>query len=621
MPKETAAKKPRGKSRPERFTHPAWRIGRIFGITVLFFFALALAGFATLAQAYAEKVYPGVALGSLDVAGKTAEEVRAQLTEYSDTLAANGVTFTHNGKTVALSPVLLPEGNLDFAYEMFSIDVDTSVTTALAVGRTGNVLGRQIALADALLTRESVPLTYAFDRAYMLTALTNEFSAQLTPATDAEFSRNDRGALVVVPEKDGVTLSFDAALTLLERDIASGVVPEPIALQEVTAHPTVTAAGLEAVRSQAEAALARDGLTLTGPDEHTWQLTADDIAPLLSTDGKGGLALHTPNATAFLESIAQDVVVEPKNGKFTRDGNKVVEFQVAEPGRRLDVDATRATLAKLLFTDMREGAVSLAEVQPDVTSNEIAQLGLQDLIGVGHSNFKGSPTNRRYNIGVGAAAVNGTLIAPGEEFSLVKTLGRIDGTTGYRQELVIKGDKTIPEYGGGLCQIGTTTFRGALASGLPITARKNHSYVVSYYNDENGLPGTDATIYDPAPDMRFLNDTGHYILIQTRIEGDDLYFDFWGTNDGRVAQQTKPVVSNRVSPPATKYVETTDLAPGVEKCTEKAHAGMDAQFTYTVQYPSGEVKEEVFQSHYRPWQAVCLRGVAPEEKVEPPKEN
>jgi hypothetical protein len=82
-------------------------------------------------------------------------------------------------------------------------------------------------------------------------------------------------------------------------------------------------------------------------------------------------------------------------------------------------------------------------------------------VAIGTSNFKGSPVNRRHNIAVGAASVNGTLIAPGEEFSLLKTLGDIDAAAGYKPELVIKGGKTLPEFGGGLCQIGTTAFRAA----------------------------------------------------------------------------------------------------------------------------------------------------------------
>jgi vancomycin resistance protein YoaR len=178
---------------------------------------------------------------------------------------------------------------------------------------------------------------------------------------------------------------------------------------------------------------------------------------------------------------------------------------------------------------------------------------------------------------------------------------------------VIKGNKTVPELGGGACQFGTTMFRTALNTGLPITNRQNHSYSVSYY-----FPvGTDATIYDPAPDFKFINDTKHYILIQTKIEENIMTFEMWGTKDGRVAEQTTPVLSNYVSPPATKIVETTDLAPGVTKCTEKAHTGVTASFDYKVTYEEGEVKEQNFTSKYKPWQEVCLKGV--EKLSEEPK--
>jgi vancomycin resistance protein YoaR len=170
--------------------------------------------------------------------------------------------------------------------------------------------------------------------------------------------------------------------------------------------------------------------------------------------------------------------------------------------------------------------------------------------------------------------------------------------------------------GGGLCQIGTTAFRGVLASGLPITQRRNHSYRVRYYEPV----GTDATIYDPAPDFRFLNDTPHHILIHAYTAGDEVIYEFWGTEDGRSAiykgveevtdvADLKPRVYNVSAPPPTKLIETLDLPPGQKKCTESAHAGADAAFTYLVTYPDGTVKEETFTSHYRPWQAVCLVGV------------
>ncbi|HLC63987.1 MAG TPA: VanW family protein, partial [Patescibacteria group bacterium] len=184
--------------------------------------------------------------------------------------------------------------------------------------------------------------------------------------------------------------------------------------------------------------------------------------------------------------------------------------------------------------------------------------------------------------------------------------------TGYLPELVIKGDETIPEYGGGLCQIGTTVFRAALASGLPIVERRNHSYRVVYYEPA----GKDATIYDPKPDFKSTNDTSQNILIQTRIEGDNLYFDFWGTADGRIAEQSDSTIYNIKPPGETINIETDKLAPGEKQCTESAHAGADAYFDYKVTYPDGTVQEERFTSHYIPWPAKCLVGKQPTTTIE-----
>jgi len=289
----------------------------------------------------------------------------------------------------------------------------------------------------------------------------------------------------------------------------------------------------------------------------------------------------------------------------------VAEFVASQEGRTIDIKFSTENIEKLL-TDSADlkSELTISVVKPKTSNQDVNDLGIVEVIGIGESDFKGSPVNRVHNIGVGAKWLNGMLIAPGEEFSLVKALGEIDGEHGYRQELVIKGDKTIPEYGGGLCQIGTTVFRAALASGLPITERRNHSYRVVYYEPA----GMDATIYNPWPDLKFINDTGKYVLMQTRIEGTKLYFDFWGTKDGRVAMTTQPVIYNIVAPPAKKVIKTTDLAPGTTKCTERAHNGADAKFDYRVQYPNqAEPKEVIFYSHYVPWQEVCLLGVTAEE--------
>ena len=297
-----------------------------------------------------------------------------------------------------------------------------------------------------------------------------------------------------------------------------------------------------------------------------------------------------------------------QNGRFEIKDGVVTEKSAGISGQLVDVEKTSAALATAwLGATPVEANVVMASQPPDVTGVDTSRLGQLEILGTGHSNFAGSPKNRRHNIATGAAALHGLLIKPGEEFSLANALGPIEASTGYLPELVIKGDKTIPEYGGGLCQIGTTTFRAAMAAGLPITERRAHSYNVSYYL-ENGKPGTDATIYPPHPDLRFTNDTGRYILIQTRIEGSDIYFDFWGTKDGRTAERTTPRVWDWVDPPPTKEIVSTELSPGERKCTERAHRGVKAEFSYTIKYADSTVKEQTFRSVYKPWQEVCLVG-------------
>lgn len=310
------------------------------------------------------------------------------------------------------------------------------------------------------------------------------------------------------------------------------------------------------------------------------------------------------------KNIAPKINIAPQNAKFEIKDGKVIEFQESRDGLELDLEKNYEFIrSKVIEHQEKRIEIIVKEIKADINTENINNLGIKEIIGVGKSNFKGSPNNRRHNIKTGSSAINGLIVAPEENFSLVSSLGEIDWEHGYLPELVIKGNKTIPEYGGGLCQIGTTLFRAALDSGLPITERQNHSYRVSYYEPA----GTDATIYNPRPDMKFLNDTGYHILVQTKIEGNDLVFELWGTKDGRIVEKEEPRIYNIVKPGPTKIIETEDMAPGEKKCTETSHNGADAEFNYKVTYPNGEIKEKLFKSHYKPWQAVCLVGV---EKAE-----
>ncbi len=237
-------------------------------------------------------------------------------------------------------------------------------------------------------------------------------------------------------------------------------------------------------------------------------------------------------------------------------------------------------------------------IEPIITikSNKLREQGITDLLSTGETDFSGSPANRLNNIKIGLARFNGKIIISGGKSGAGDILGRIDESTGYKKELVIKGDKTIPEYGGGLCQVSTTIYRSLLFAGIPITERRNHSYSVNYYDPQ----GLDATIYPPYVDMKFLNDTGGSILIQTMTtKSGKAYSNIYGTPTKRTVDLIGPYyyAYKKTPPPRTEFSE--ELEPGERKIVGGQHDGFKASWYRRIRTADDEKVEHIF-SNYQP---------------------
>ncbi len=275
-----------------------------------------------------------------------------------------------------------------------------------------------------------------------------------------------------------------------------------------------------------------------------------------------------------LSSISSKVNKNPIDSRFKIEDGKVVVFALSEKGLKLDELKSLEIIIDSLKNRDSNTKIDLpyVEINPVMNTDSIDNMKINTLIGEGRSNFRGSPKNRIFNINVATERFNGILIKPDEEFSFVKILGEVDGEHGYLPELVIKKDRTEPEFGGGICQVSTTAFRAAIYSGLEITARRNHAYPVSYYNPQ----GMDSTVYVPKPDLRFKNDTPSYILIQTKIVGTELVFQFYGTSDGR---------------------KTTVIGPTILE--KNPDGSMKTTFTQQINDEDGNlIREDVFKSSY-----------------------
>ena len=588
-----------------------WR--RLLTVGFGLVFLLFLIG-QTYAAINTGKIYPGVKIGSFPLGGLTASEAEQTLQAALDTVRSRGLLFSWQDRAVAVPAVVTAATDIDLSYEVISYDIPKTLALATSFGRQGSWLNIWTERTRALLGQANLAPVYNWRQDKVVDILRVNLSPYEQAGHDALFALQNN-VVTIVPEKSGRIFDYAAALDAADKQLSS-LLFTPIVLQMISQEPQVRADQLADILAPAQAWLLESGdITLAHNDKvYTWpRAQIIDLLEVRQDKNKPNgvrLGLSQAKLRTLLEPVIAELNVSPQEPKFRLEGNKVVEFKPGLAGQSIDLGTTWDKWESALFRDHKtDVALVLIDSPPQQKIADLNNLGIRELLGVGKSNFKGSPKNRRHNIAVGAAAVNGTLIAPGAEFSLLKTLGKIDASTGYLPELVIKGNKTVPEYGGGLCQIGTTTFRATLAAGLPVIERQSHSYQVPYYANAKGLPGTDATIYDPKPDYRFKNDTANYVLFATRIEGDDVFFEIWGTKDGRQAEQSEVRVWDRIAPPPAKLVETLDLKPGEKKCTERAHAGIKAAFDYKIIYPDGKVNATTFNSQYRPWQEVCLIGV------------
>lgn len=317
-----------------------------------------------------------------------------------------------------------------------------------------------------------------------------------------------------------------------------------------------------------------------------------------------------------LSPMINRFTIQPIDALFTFKNGKVTAFRPSTDGQEIDIKTLKSELEnKIQRITQSEKTQTIVipihvnTVHPKITTDKVNGLGIKEPIGIGTSLFQHSIANRIFNITLASTRLNGVLIAPDEVFSFNKAVGDVSALTGYQQAYVIQNGRTVLGDGGGVCQVSTTLFRAALNAGLPIVERHAHAYRVGYYEQDSG-PGLDATVYGPTVDLRFKNDTGHYILIQTSIDPnyEQLTFALYGTKDGREVKMTKPVITSQTPPLPPVYQDDPTLQKGVINQVDFEAWGASVYFTREVRKNGKTVISEKFVSDYQPWKAIFLKG-------------
>lgn len=586
-------------------------------------------------EKYADKFYPGVYLDGEHIGGKTFPEVLSKYKSGADEINKNGITLmveSEKGERSINIPMMASGFSSDRVVEYFSFgEWEASVGEAYNYGRTGDWKQKIYDQLNAYTKNKVFDFPSVFQNEAIKSFYERELKGHIKEASPAGFIYSG-GKVNLINEVSGEDVDFVEVAGEVNKRLSS-FDPSPIKLKAKTVTPLVTKEKLAPFLPIAEQI--SKGINIAfNYNGYSWKISGRKLVSWLTLDKNDRLALDTIKAETFLfKNILPVLDNPPRSSRFEMKDGKLVEVEVGRSGNMVDVSATISKLEEVIFGEQRSlglsdsmvaglsGAlamgssdvviengyiivpIELTEAAPRVTKDTLDQYEIRELAGIATTNFKGSSADRIHNIKVGVEKLTGILIAPGEEFSTVAGIGTTTEEEGFVKEYVIKEDKSVKELGGGLCQIATTLFRLALDAGLPITERYNHRYVVGYYG-----PGLDATIYDPHPDLRFVNDTGKYLLLQGTVKDNELTFEFFGQKDGRKINIGEPILSDEKPAPETKYLMSAEVPYATMQCSEIPRKGITALVNYVVEYKDGRKNEQKFKSVYQPWRKICLIG-------------
>ena len=362
---------------------------------------------------------------------------------------------------------------------------------------------------------------------------------------------------------------------------------------------------------KAETALSAPVDVAYGPG--SWHLTVAKITRLLELPSNGDteLELAGPRADHFFANLKKRVDHAPKDASFAVGARNIVRVVPAQPGRTLDMQATtRNLMAALLSPTTRKADLAVTTASPERTTPDARAMGITGLVGA-YETFYGGVPNRIHNVQLVARMIDNHFIAPNEEFSFNGTTGDRSESKGFLEAPVIINGELKTGLGGGVCQVSTTTFNAAYEAGLPITDRTNHALYISHYPQ-----GRDATVNYPDTDLKFVNDTGHWLWLRTFVSSSSLTVALYGTPQHREVQsEVSPLVVT--GQPPVKRVPDPNLTVGTTALEEFGSPSRSTSVRRKVFSSSGKLLyDHTWYSAYSAEPRVIRYGTKP--KAEPP---
>jgi vancomycin resistance protein YoaR len=539
----------------------------------------------------ADRLADGSKIAGIDVGGLSPSAARTLLEQRSSRLANVPVTFVAGGQTFPITP------------RAMGVEVDwrAAIATAAREGGGFGVVRGYRRLELQFFPQNLAPPIKTYDAAldYEVGLLSKALD---TPHREAALVR--RGLhITIAPGKTGRVLDRTAARALLIRSLAS-FSRTPVVLPVRVDAPRVTVTSLTAAQRRASQVISGPVTLVAGQTRlrvPRWRL-----AKLLDL---GSMRFVGPAADAFFARIERTVDTPPRDATFAVD-NGAVRVVPSRPGVVLDVPrSVAAVLAAAERPTNRVATLTFATQQPARSTAAATAMHITGTVGSYETLYGGDP-NRIHNVQLVAHLVDNKLIAPGATFSFNGTTGERSAEKGFLEAPVIVNGELQTGLGGGVCQVSTTVFNAAYEAGLRITARTNHSLYISHYP-----LGRDATVNSPDTDLKFVNDTGHWLLLRTWVGPSSLTVALYGTPQHRKIVTTSQPLVVVAAPPVTKTIDAT-LKPGEVVVDDPGQPAQSTSVERQVYAPNGTLlSDETWYSSYRSMPKIVRVG--PKKKAKP----
>ena len=556
---------------PKRRHTGRWVAGGLLGVTALLGALYGLAVWRVSGQ----DVPAGATVEGVPIGGMTTSQAAQTLEEALGERAEAPIAVNIAGTTSTVDPA---EAGLT---------VDWQATAESAGSRVWNP-----AILWSRLTDGTQPIdpVFSVDQAKLDAATAALATKTATEPTEPEitFTKEDQPKLAA--GKDGITLDTASAADVL-RSAYFTQDDAPIALPVDEIPPTVSAGQAEQVLTTMARPAVSGPVTVRVEDTDVEATPAQIAKALTFAVANGTLEpkLDAKKLRAELDDELDPLESPGSNATIVIRDDKPVILK-SKKGLAVKTDQLgAAVLAVLPQTQAakRVAEVELTKSQPTFTTADAKALNITEKLSSFWQWFP--PAQYRYqNVGQAAEYINGTILKPGETFSMNDTVRERTPENGYTKGFIISGGRFREELGGGVSIITTAMWNAGFHAGLERVEQHPHGLYISRYQ-----AGLEATVAWGALDLKMRNDTGNGVLITAQRYSDGVRIEMWGTKKW---DEVTASFSNRYN--FTGYSTITDDSP---TCVSSAGSqGFSISVTRRRYIDGKAVSTETWPTTYKP---------------------